>query len=134
MMKRSYLIGIVLFISIPVLGQQEILRNGKEYSRAKIYFSPTKSIKVRKMTLHDDSYITYYERATNNLERISIMDMKVVSVKKGTHVLGYSIGGAVVGLGLSYLSSQTQIQFPVNGDFNQTRYMIGFIAGTTILG
>ncbi len=86
------------------------------------------------MTLHDDSYITYYEKATNNLERISIMDMKMVGVKSGTHLIGYTIGGAVVGLGLSYLSSLTLIKFPVNGEFDQSKYMIGFTVGTTIIG
>jgi len=134
LLQKLYIAVLLLLTCFTAYGQQEILRNGEEHSRAKIYFSPTKNIKVRKLTLHNDSYITYYERATDKLEQISIMDMKMVSVKKGSHIFSYSLGGAVVGLGLSYLSSQTLIQFPVNGEFNQTNYMIGFVVGTTLIG
>jgi len=75
-----------------------------------------------------------YSGGQNKSLKVSMYDIKLVSIKTGTNILPYSLAGAGIGALLSIYASSQVNRFPINEDFNKTSYFLGFSIGSAIIG
>lgn len=105
-MKKSSSLKILTFILVllylSAFGQKktkkkEYLILDKEYSKAKIYKRDFKILNVTSLKLVNDTTVSYTIKTSQEIEQISINDVRYFAVKKGNKALPFGLYGAGVG-------------------------------------
>ncbi len=133
-MKRLYIIILLILTGLGGYGQQKFLKTNTIYKKSKIFLKPNKTIKAKNLIMSKDSFIGFHNKSTNKKEILPVEDIKMVSVKKGSHFFSYSIGGAVAGFGLALIATETLKSNPLREDFNYNAYIGGFTLTFAVIG
>lgn len=136
-MKKQIITTIVLVFTITLCFAQtrEILELNKSYSHAKIYKKNNEVIKVRNMTLVNDSTLNFKYDKTDNAESIALDDLRGLKVKYGTKAGRYALYGGGF-MALTSLLGWGRIESDPNMETKDNAGAIaaGFIVGGAAVG
>jgi len=135
-MKMKFLLFIspLFLCTHSLFSQQEYMEKSKIYHSARIYQNDYKILNVNTLQLINDSTITYKSVGTEELCKLSVRDLRYVSVKQGTRALTYGLIGAGVGL---FSVALTNVEYGNNQymqGYNWAPLYIGMTLGCGVVG
>jgi len=139
-MKKICLLILLLLIGSFTNAQKKYLEKNKTYLSARIYEPGTGTMKVRKLTLINDSVLTFKIVTSldtaSRLTRLPTNQIKYVQVKKGTYAgAGALYGGSVMLLSALYAVLQVKNNPNLNSDgYNFAPIIFGLTGGGVVLG
>lgn len=95
--RLSFTLSILLF-AVYAFGQNNQLELGKKYSVVRVQLKNDQVIKAKDLKLLNDSTLDFYEFFSRQYETLKVLDVKSISVKKGTYAVTCGIAGGVTGL------------------------------------